>query len=290
MKMTLSYITAHHNKFSLYLIIIQALIISLLLYLWFANKRTVVTNTIVVHEPISREKNSHKKRYEMVMTKYKENTTWITDPKIKDIPAVIYDSGYLDFGPLKKQREIDKIFPIINPKRAQECPGYLTYIVTNYHDLPDVVLFLHSYPFNHNAEMIDYLRYVVDNCTDIDFLHLNPQIYLKYSRNPGQYNQKYPDLADVLPDSTLNMCTYCCAQFAVSKHTILSRSLRFYYTLLKYCQEELDCAHLEHIWHFIFGKGACLRPYYGLGGIGPMNGEYPHVPFPINEPECRKRL
>ena len=104
--------------------------------------------------------------------------------------------------------------------------------------------------------MINYIRNVVNNCSEVSFLHLNPQIYLQYKLNPGHNNVRFPDLEEGLANRghTVDICSYCCAQFAVSKETIRRHSIRFYCTLLKYSQEDNDCSFLEHTWHIIFAS------------------------------------
>jgi hypothetical protein len=74
------------------------------------------------------------------------------------------------------------VTPFSNPGRAQECPGILTFIIENYYKLPDISIFVHGFPWDHNAFLEQQLMMFFrlnnnEGLPDFQFLHLNFEIF-----------------------------------------------------------------------------------------------------------------
>jgi len=148
--------------------------------------------------------------------------------------------------------------PIPNPRRAQECLAYTTYIIENYHKLPNHVVFLHGYPVDHNPYLLEQLQTLLDKDLPVpDFLHLNSESVLlrcqRYTRNTTIIRHLG---LQANATETCYQPKYCCSQFVVAKEAILKRSLHFYRMLRKLTMDNQDCSQMEHLWHVVFGHAA----------------------------------
>jgi len=160
---------------------------------------------------------------------------------------------------LERQHEQGLDFiPLPNPKKAQECPAYLTYIIENYHQLPHYMVFLHGKPLDHNPVVLIQLRDLVQSGVALPgFLHLNSFVRSTMLRciSAKQIGNLIP-LVKLLQHRERPDCfqpKYCCGQFIVSREAVLNRTLHFYHMLRKLAIDNQDCSVLEHIWHVIFG-------------------------------------
>ncbi|KAL0479982.1 hypothetical protein AKO1_007339 [Acrasis kona] len=229
---------------------------------------------------------SGKKRYHIIINKYKYDISWLNNSLISDIPATIYDAGTIDFGRVKAPRDNTKIYAVPNPGNSQECPSYLRFIIENYDNLPDVTFFLHDSPFNHSPNILQFIRNVIEKCPRMKWIHLNPQV-LKLDTSDGTRPliAKYPFVQEAIPIAgEKGWCVYCCAQFAVSKETILRHPKEFYYSLLLLTIDLKDCSYLEHRWHVIWGDPPCMDHYYDYKDYNtrPLD-----APFPFDHPVCK---
>lgn len=162
------------------------------------------------------------------------------------------------------------IEPLANPKLAKECPGFLSFIIEHYDSLPDLMILLHGYPFDHNALILEHLRGLFEanrefGLPDLSYVHLNPNIYTRcYHNNATTALSRALGLDDELlrdwPAPGPGMPTsYPCyhgkfsnAQFIVSRAAVHRRPLSFYRLALKLSVDQEDCIQLEWLWHAIF--------------------------------------
>ena len=193
--------------------------------------------------------------------------------------------------------------PLVNGNKAQECPAYLTHILRNYHNLPDVSIFVHANPLVHgNPHILQDIRYIVHHWTpdEIGFLHLNhypicrPGIPLADDRDWMTAWALLGFKVDAMPSYIQSQC---CAQFMVTRERILLRPRWFYEQLLKFTYQVQKCAFQEHYWHLFFGEGPfvpierTIAYYRTRGDRGDVIGEwkpprkavlthpYPNVPY-----------
>ncbi|CAM9300791.1 unnamed protein product, partial [Ectocarpus fasciculatus] len=123
---------------------------------------------------------------------------------------------------------------------AQECNGYLSYIISHYHHLPDVSIFLHGKPTEHNKDILKHINAILQHweVEDIGFLHLNNQVMLPMNsmdkRNGGTFWTMWGFLKKSMPR---DLRVQCCAQFMVTRERIHLRPLWFYENLLELVYE-----------------------------------------------------
>ena len=76
--------------------------------------------------------------YKIVVARYNENIEWLNNEKLN---CIFYNKG--------KQLNIDN--EVILPNVGRESETYLHYIITNYDDLPDVVVFTQARISDHKG-------------------------------------------------------------------------------------------------------------------------------------------
>lgn len=160
-----------------------------------------------------------------------------------------------------------QVLPLVNPRRAQECPGILTFIIDNYHRLPNVTFFLHGHPFNHNVDILTHIAAMRKWSPDlVGFTHLNNQAYVKTSfrtlRGQEQCVAAVRQLGlDIDTESWSSSTAFageCCGQFAVSSDRVLAVPLEWFVLARKLVYEGGCCYCFEYLWHFIFGEPAIM--------------------------------
>lgn len=159
---------------------------------------------------------------------------------------------------------------------------YLTYVVENYEDLPDTIVFLHSirkgYPAAWHNDAADYDN--VNSIRDlrIDTVQKNGYVNLRCIGNPGCPDEVQPfrdppeghrTSEHAFPEAWRYMFqtddvprivgVACCGQFAVSKTQVHSRPKSDYERYLKWLREtplddEASGRVLEYMWHIIYGQ------------------------------------
>lgn len=83
------------------------------------------------------------------MARFKENTNWLQDcDAFRDIPHYVYQKElFPGYSPVRTNATA------IHPNIGYECPAYMQFILDHYDHLPDVMFFLHGYPFEHCARL-----------------------------------------------------------------------------------------------------------------------------------------
>lgn len=181
----------------------------------------------------------------VVIAKYKENISWVEELKY---PYIVYD----------KSKDI--------PNVGREAESYLRYIIANYDNLPDYVVFLQGNPFDHLLEncSVDYINksisYVISS--NIDFFNFRSIWYENHNTFTRTreafiklFNHPLPEYDGFTPG----------AQFIVSRNSILCRSKLFYETISTVMSTVnnttvsfnncLVCPWtIERLWSYIFNK------------------------------------
>eukprot|EP00754_Rhynchopus_humris_P023956 Rhum_TRINITY_DN14852_c6_g1::Rhum_TRINITY_DN14852_c6_g1_i1::g.123393::m.123393 len=205
---------------------------------------------------------------------------------------------------------------------GDEATAYLRFIIDHYDDLPDVTVFLHGTPSDHNAAIHDAVaclkpatwftfltRSFVENRCVVD--------YHNRSMVPNFDKGAFADFWLRFPWADLGLgglprCItfYCCAEFAVSRQAIRARPLSFYkeiwsYTLDFVLDENVSRRYqgwalkqiggfFEHVWHVIFGEPIMMHRYracdYFTPRCGPCKQQYllEQSPLPPNHPTQRQ--
>ncbi|KAM5436765.1 hypothetical protein McanMca71_001880 [Microsporum canis] len=214
----------------------------------------------------------------------KDNVDWIDD-SLGDIKTEIYvvdDPNSVPRTPMNKGRE---------------AMAYLTYLIDNYDNLPDIIIFMHSHrtawhneePLSHDSkEMIKRLsneRVTRDGFMNLrcnwapgcpDWLH--PQSMEEDKEKPEQpiVANGWRDIFPSVPVPEV-LAGQCCAQFALSRERALAvpRTHFIYYRdwLLRTTLTDFLSGRVwEYLWHVIFtgqnvycpAEQACFCDGYGL--------------------------
>ncbi|CEN60628.1 hypothetical protein ASPCAL03064 [Aspergillus calidoustus] len=200
--------------------------------------------------------------------------------------------------------------------KGRESMVYLTYIIDNYDNLPDSVLFIHSQRYQwHNDDpyydgvpmlrnfQLPYLEkqgYVNIRCvwllgcpgevhplTDVHHENIHVGEYFKYG-----FMELFPGTE--LPET---VGVSCCAQFGVTRWKIRERPKSDYLRYRKWLSEtdltdDLSGRIMEYSWHMIFGKDPvhcpsaeeCYCKVFGLCDLtcpseGACNDRYVLPPY-----------
>ncbi|KAF2278246.1 uncharacterized protein EI97DRAFT_431507 [Westerdykella ornata] len=162
--------------------------------------------------------------------------------------------------------------------------AYLTFIIENYHNLPETMVFLNSYPSNTqnsaNLNKVDAVRNLkTDYIQKAGYANLRCMTkagctnhFLPTRNPPDEFRTLEVAMANVWNELFRNdnlpekLATPCCAEFAVSREQVQKKGvaeyLRYWEWLNKTKMDD-DTAGLvfEYIWHIIFGREAeyCLE-------------------------------
>lgn len=178
-----------------------------------------------------------------VIAKFKEDISWV-----KELSCAynIYD----------KDKDI--------PNVGREAETYLRYIIENYDNLPDHVVFLQGHPFDHLKEHnINFLNDCIQSINNSDvtiplnYIVQEPQN--KYTRTCESFKALFDS---PLPDK-VNVCWG--AQYIVPKSCILNRPKEFYEVIRKVMVDVNNTQYimtnclvcpwtLERMWLYIFDK------------------------------------
>lgn len=110
----------------------------------------------------------------LVIARYNENVDWL---KYSPIPHVVYNKGEEDLPDWVVSKPI--------PNIGFEEYAYLSYIVENYDNLPDRVIFSQAQPFVHSPDFLQLL-----NHTEL-YGEVQPLSYQYLEHDPPHYFKQY---------------------------------------------------------------------------------------------------
>lgn len=168
--------------------------------------------------------------------------------------------------------------------KGREGMVYLSFIIDNYNNLPNVTVFLHSlrYQWHNDDPMYDGIP-ILQNlrvshiheegyanlrcCWTLGCpaqIHPNKEHEVGDKESETQYRAAFMELFPNLPVPDV-VGVACCAQFAVTKSRILARPLADYmryrdWLLTTDLADDTSGRILEYSWHMIFGKAAVHCP------------------------------
>jgi hypothetical protein len=149
----------------------------------------------------------------------------------------------------------------VSSNRGCENSIYYKYIVDHYHDFPDLAIFVHAKPGEHNSDQwLNYIKCIRPNAT---YMSLNVEkqvcreVFNGYWARYGIWLEQCMrdvlriiwDIGDnttalnerVPPNKQIYLCTHCCQQFFVSRETIHRRPLNVWQTLLHVLGNQTVC-------------------------------------------------
>lgn len=140
------------------------------------------------------------------------------------------------------------------PNKGHEATSYLHYIIKNYDNLPENVIFIHdeNESWHHTGKITDNIHEWINNYEkngstyyEFNFNNAVPQIHVRgiavdlYGKNPA-YKDYYDkclrkELGD--PEELTPLMGKCCAQFIISRNVILVRDKEFYQNIYNWLVE-----------------------------------------------------
>jgi hypothetical protein len=156
--------------------------------------------------------------YKIIVARYNENIEWLNSEMSN---CIIYNKG----------NKLNIYNEILLENLGRESETYLHYIITNYYNLPDVVVFT-------QARIRKDGYYLKDN-----YKNNNPITFLEWFKN--NININYPN----------PMCIYCNAIFAVKKENIINKPLEYYKKLILEVNHHINSTEghfFERSWYYIF--------------------------------------
>jgi hypothetical protein len=165
------------------------------------------------------------------------------------VPGWYVASLWSGFRSLYLYQRRDPDAPRYAPNFGTESGVYYRFIVDHYDDLPDVTVFVHSYPEAHNEQWLEWVHALRPNATYASMTH---HIFFVTARafdeifageggeNPFMFQgeQCLRDIFDdagapLPPRARLIANQYCCAQVVVSRDQIRARPKAAYEKILR---------------------------------------------------------
>ncbi|MCJ1254667.1 hypothetical protein MMC24_002482 [Lignoscripta atroalba] len=193
-----------------------------------------------------------------------DDTAWLEE-QLPDADTAIYT--------------VDDLTAQLHPpkNKGHEVMVYLTYIIDHYHELPDVIIFMHAHRLSwHNNELLDFDAAEMIRRLNDERVVREGYMNMRCHWDPGCPVWLQPYVPGEIPDkqeqNLLATCWNeifpldrlphllsqpCCAQFAVSRERILSIPLeRFVFYrdwLLRTALTDYISGRIwEFVWHYVF--------------------------------------
>lgn len=179
---------------------------------------------------------------------------------------------------------------ILHPPRnvGREAMAYLTFLIDHYHNLPEIIVFLHphlqGWPEAWHTDADGYSNVLSVRSLRLDYVRANGYANMRCNGDPGCPAELQPFRGD--PNRTSEIAfaqaftlffggnvssvpeevgTACCAQFAISRHQALTRSQSDYIRYRRWLLDtewnsDVSGRVMEYMWHIIFGKDPVWCP------------------------------
>lgn len=186
-----------------------------------------------------------------VISRYDKNLSWLEDLPPSDV--VIYNYG-------KTQLQLPRVKNVISFTNDNSVDTYLSYIITNYNNLPDVIVFSHG---NEGSDYLMHLaRYASQSNTGLSKFTQKP--FKTQSVNMDKFTKWFETIFDQKVP-TINFYSIPSLTFAITKKNILSRSKAFYQKIL--VNPNTEQHYINLMWYYVpvqnFNKvkiyAICLR-------------------------------
>jgi hypothetical protein len=189
----------------------------------------------------------------IVVARWREDTAWV-DEFFGDWPHVVVTPG------LQSHTFTTPV------NRGNEAAAFISYIVANYDNLPANMAFVHGHRdaiHTFGVDIVPVLKAV--RWGEHPYVPLNMWCEhtvaaptLDYQNIVSVWMQLLTDLAPTVPEA---FRCWCCAQFAVTREAVHTRSRAFYERLFAWLLSEVmptasSSRVLEHTWHMVFGLPA----------------------------------
>jgi hypothetical protein len=177
----------------------------------------------------------------LVIAKYNENISWI---KNTDIPYIIYNKGNIT-------PKYHNTIPL--PNIGRESHTYLSFIIKNYYNLPENIIFCQGDPFPHCDNFLDLIK---NYNLNQDITNLSHWIVTEdLEGRPNAYGYGMINMLHLL-DIPLTVDKFIFpagAQFIINKKYIINKSLNWWEnSLIEHNKNQLSPWIFERLWPLIF--------------------------------------
>jgi hypothetical protein len=177
----------------------------------------------------------------LVIAKYNEDISWI---KNVDIPYIIYNKG---------NKPIEGCNIISLPNIGRESHTYLSFIIENYYNLPENIIFCQGDPFPHCNNFLDLIKNYNINQDIINLSH--GMVTEDLEGRPNAYGYGMLDMLHLLniPLTVDKFIFPAGAQFTINKKCIINKSLNWWEnSLSEHDKNQLSPWIFERLWPLIF--------------------------------------
>lgn len=192
------------------------------------------------------------KNIKIVVSRFNENITWVKNFNQNNV--IIYNKG---------QNDINLDYNIIKLQNVgREGHTYYKFISDNYDNLPDFVIFLQGFPFDHSPNIINVINDILNNNDELDdFTYLSTcMVNFTFEKGCGylsiqHLNDTYEKIFNKKNTSNQIYTFGTGAQFMVSKKAILQKPKEFYegiVKMLEYSINPIEGYGLERLHKIIF--------------------------------------
>ena len=195
------------------------------------------------------------KKYDLVVARYNEDLSWINQLEPEKFNLKIYNKG---------EKNIDFNFVQLD-NLGRDPHTFIMYIIQNYENLPEYVIFLQGDPVCHHKNVIS----IINNHTEEPYVCLSDHVieesifswyeHLVDTKVPDPYpNMKRFGLHEtaysILKDETPGICVFAAGQqYIVNKKFILNRDKKFYIEILERFKFDYVLPwHIERLWFYIW--------------------------------------
>jgi hypothetical protein len=202
--------------------------------------------------------------YKIIVARYNENIEWLNDEMSN---CIIYNKG--DKLDIKNEIVLENV--------GRESETYLQYIITNYDNLPDVVVFTQARISDHKGKddvsyLINIKNQALSNSKSQNFfihddvgnsIHWDKNwnlredgYYLKdnYKNNkPITFLEWFKENVNINYPNPIKI--YCNAIFAVKKENIINKPIEYYKRLILEVNHHINSTEghfFERSWYYIF--------------------------------------
>ena len=189
----------------------------------------------------------------VVVAHYDENLNWCLNLD-SSFNIIIYS-------------KTNRNYHFIDHNKGKDVPMYLKYIIDNYHNLPDKILFLHGHQMSYHQDFpSDYIIKNVD-WNSSEYFSVNSrnsyqEVSSKFSKSENSFTwlrDNWSIFGGELPFPEDGLFFYPSSQFVVSKELITQYKKEFWINLYKWIEtSELDSfissRIIEYTWHYILTK------------------------------------
>jgi hypothetical protein len=202
--------------------------------------------------------------YKIIVARYNENIEWL---KSEMSNCIVYNKG----NKLQMENEI------ILENLGRESETYLHYIITNYYNLPDVVVFTQARISDHKGS--DDINYLI-NIKNQALCHSKSQNFIRHNdvgvhkyldknwnlcengyylkdnyknNNPIKFSEWFKTNINVNYPNPINI--YLNAIFAVKKENIINKPIEYYKKLILEVNHHINSTEghfFERSWYYIF--------------------------------------